>query len=56
MDKIVGVVALVAILFLVGRGMPPRYRLLAVAGGLAFAVLILGAERLGLWPQSWSVR
>ena len=56
MDKIVGIVALVAILFLVGWGMPPRYRLLAIAGGLAFAVAILAIERAGFWPQGWRTR
>jgi len=55
-DKIVGIVALVAVLFLVGRGMPPRYRLIAIAGGLALAVLILAAERAGLWPHGWRTR
>jgi hypothetical protein len=54
MDKMVGIVALVAILFLVGRGVPSRYRLVAVAGGLAFAVAVLAAERAGLWPRGWT--
>jgi len=56
MDKIVGIVGLVAILVLVGWGMPPRYRLLAIAGGLAFAILILGIEQAGLWPRGWRSR
>lgn len=56
MDKIVGVVALVAILFLVGRGLPARYRLVGIAVGLAFAVLVLAIEQAGLWPQSWRTR
>ena len=33
MEKIVGIVGLVAILVLVGWGVPPRYRLIAIAGG-----------------------
>lgn len=56
MDKLVGIVWLVAILFLVGRGLPGRYRLVAVVGGLAFAVLILAIEQAGWWPQGWRVR
>jgi hypothetical protein len=56
MDKIAGIVALVAVLFLVWGGVPRRYRLIAVAGGLAFAVLILAIERAGLWPQGWRTR
>jgi hypothetical protein len=56
MDKIAGVVALIAVLFLVWTGVPSRYRLIAVAAGLAFAVLILAVERAGLWPQGWRTR
>ena len=56
MDKVVGIVALVAVLFLVARGLPSRYRLIAVAAGLGFAVLILAIESAGLWPQSWRTR
>ena len=57
MEKIVGIVGLVAIfLVLVGWGVPPRYRLIAIAGGLAFAVLILAIEQAGLWPQAWRTR
>jgi hypothetical protein len=56
MEKIVGIVGLVAILVLVGWGMPPRYRLIAIAGGLAFAVVILAIEQAGLWPRSWRAR
>ena len=56
MDKIAGIVALVAILFLVGWGVPPRHRLIAIAGGLAFVVLIVAIERAGWWPQGWRTR
>jgi hypothetical protein len=56
MDKVVGIVALVAVLFLVARGLPSRYRLIAVAAGLGFAVLVLAIEGAGLWPQSWRAR
>jgi hypothetical protein len=56
MDKLFGIVALVAILFLVGRGLPSRYRLIAVAAGLAFAVLVLAIERAGYWPAGLRTR
>jgi hypothetical protein len=56
MDKVVGIVALVALFFLVGRGLPSRYRLIAIAAGLFFAVLILAIESAGLWPQGWRTR
>ena len=55
MEKIVGIVGLAAILSL-GWGVPSRYRLIAIAGGLAFAVLILAIEQAGLWPQAWRTR
>jgi uncharacterized membrane protein YqjE len=56
MDKIAGIVGLVAILVLVGWGVPGRHRLIAIAGGLAFAVLILAIEQAGWWPQGWRTR
>ena len=56
MEWIVSVVALLAVLFLVGWGMPGRRMLVAVAGALALVVLILLVERAGLWPQGWRVR
>lgn len=56
MEWIVSVVALLAVLFLVGRGMPGRPMLIAVAVALGVVVLILLVERAGLWPQGWRVR
>lgn len=56
MEWVVSVVALLAVLFLVGRGMPGRPMLIAVAAALGVVVLVLLAERAGLWPQSWRVR
>ena len=55
MDKIAGIVGLLAVLFLVGWGVPPRHRLIAIVGGLAFAVLILAIERAGWWPRGLRV-
>ena len=54
MDKFVGIVALLAIYFLVGRRMPARYHLIAVAAGLALAVLVVAMESAGLWPRAWT--
>lgn len=56
MEWIGPVVALLAVLFLVGRGMPGRVMLVAIAAALGVVVVILSLERAGLWPQSWRVR
>ena len=50
MEWFVPLVALLAILFLVGRGLPGRMHLVAVAGALAAVVLVLFLERSGVWP------
>ena len=44
-------VALLAILFLMTRGVPSRNVLLAVAATLALVVVIVLIERAGLWPR-----
>jgi hypothetical protein len=54
MDKFVGIVALLAIYFLVGRRLPAGYHLIAIAAALAFAVLVLAMESAGIWPQAWT--
>ncbi len=56
MEWIVSLVALGAILILVGRGLPGRSRLLAVAATLAFVLVVVLLERSGWWPQGWQVR
>ena len=56
MEWIGAVVALLAVLFLVGRGMPGRSMLVAIVVALAAVVLILLVERAGFWPQGWRVR
>ena len=50
------IVALLAVLFLVGRGMPARRWSAIIAVTLAVVVLVVLAERNGLWPQGWRVR
>jgi hypothetical protein len=56
MEWIGALVALLAVLFLVGRGMPGRSVLAAIVVALAAVVLILAVERAGLWPQGWRVQ
>lgn len=55
-DKIVAAVALVAMLFLVGRGVPRRHWPVAIAGTLAVILIVVLAERSGYWPREWRVR
>lgn len=55
MEWVVALVALVAVLVLVGRGMPRRAILVATVVALAAVVLIVVVERAGLWPQNWRV-
>jgi hypothetical protein len=54
MDKVVGIVALLAIYFLVGRRLPARYHLIAIAAALALTVLVLAMESAGVWPEAWT--
>lgn len=56
MDKVVGVVAMLAILFLVGRGLPGRLWPVVIAATLALVLAVVMAEQNGLWPASWQVR
>jgi hypothetical protein len=56
MDKALGVVALVAVLFLVARGLPGRRWPVVIAGTLALVLVVVLAEQSGFWPASWRVR
>jgi hypothetical protein len=49
----VAVVALLAVLFLVGRGTPLRSWPLILAATLAVVVAVVLLERSGYWPASW---
>lgn len=51
MDRWVAAVALLATLFLIGRGFPGRWLLVATASALALVVLVLWLESSGLWPR-----
>lgn len=56
MDKIVAVVATLAVLVLVGRGLPARRWPVVIAATLAVILLVVLAERFGSWPRDWRVR
>ena len=51
-----GLVALVALLFLMTRGVPHRHLLVAAAVTLALVLAVLLIERAGLWPQDLRTR
>lgn len=52
MDRWIALVALVATLFLIGRGFPARRLLVATAAALGIAVAVLWLESSGLWPRA----
>ena len=56
MSVLVGVVSMLLVLFLVGRGLPARRWPVVLAATLAVILLIVLAERSGLWPAGWRVR
>ena len=56
MTWVVSVVALLAVLFLVSRGLPATRWPVVIAATLATIVLVVAAERGGYWPASWRVR
>lgn len=56
MDKVAGIVALVAVLFLVARGLPGRQWPVILAATLAVIICVVLAEQNGWWPASWKVR
>jgi hypothetical protein len=55
-DRLVSVVAVLAVLFLVGRGLPGRRWPVVIAATLALVVVVVLAERNGFWPPGWTVR
>ena len=56
MTWVVSIVALLAVLFLVGRGMPLSRWPVIIVATLAVIVLVVAAEQNGFWPSSWRVR
>jgi hypothetical protein len=55
-ERLVSLVAILLVLFLVGRGLPGRRWPIVIAATLAVVVLVVLTERSGLWPSGWSVR
>ncbi|MDB5559580.1 MAG: hypothetical protein JWQ36_2514 [Enterovirga sp.] len=53
---IVSLAAMLAVLFLVGRGMPLSRWPVIIVATLAVIVLVVAAEQNGWWPSSWRVR
>lgn len=53
---LVGIVALLALLFLMTRGVPSRNILLTIAATLALVLAVVLIERAGFWPASWRTR
>lgn len=56
MEWVASVVALLAVLFLVSRGLPGRQWPAIIALTLAVIVAVVLLERSGLWPQAWRTR
>ena len=55
-DRVVALVALLAALVLIGRGLPARRWPVIVAVTLALIVAVVLLEQSGLWPRGWVVR
>lgn len=53
MEMAVGLVSLLAVLFLVSRGLPGRQWPVVLAGVLLVVLVVVFTERMGYWPQSW---
>jgi hypothetical protein len=56
MEWFVPLVALLAVLFLVGRRQSGQSLLVAAAVALALVLTVVLLERAGLWPQGWRTR
>jgi hypothetical protein len=56
MSWLLPLVAMLAVLFLVGRGMPLSRWPVIIAATLAVILLVVAAEQNGYWPRSWQVR
>jgi hypothetical protein len=56
MDKVVAIVAMLAVLFLISRGLPGRVWPVILAATLAVVLAVVLAEQYGLWPAGWTVR
>ena len=56
MEIFVPLIAGLALLWLIGRGVPWNSKLLTIAATLAVIVLIVLLERGGYWPESFHRR
>ena len=56
MEWFVPLIGLLAVLFLVARGVPGQFLLVALAVALALVMAVVLLERAGLWPQGWRTR
>ena len=56
MEKAIGVVAILAVLVLVSRGLPGRRWPVIIAATLAVILLVVLVERAGYWPGEFRVR
>ncbi len=56
MSWLLPLVAMLAVLFLVGRGMPLSRWPVIIAATLAVILLVVAAEQNGYWPRSWQAR
>ena len=56
MSTVMAVVAVLACLFLVSRGLPASRWPTVLAATLAVILAVVLAEQNGYWPSSWKVR
>jgi hypothetical protein len=56
MSWLLPLVAMLAVLVLVGRGMPLSRWPVILAATLAVILIVVAAEQNGYWPRSWQVR
>ncbi len=56
MEWFVPLIGLLAMLLLIGRGLPGQAWLITIAVALALVVTVVWLERSGLWPQGWRTR
>ena len=56
MSYVLPVVALLVVLFFVGRGTPIGRWPVIIAATLAVILVVVLAEQAGWWPASWRVR
>lgn len=55
MDKVGIIVAMLASLFLVSRGLPTRNWPMIIAATLALIFAVVLMEQNGYWPESWKL-